>query len=48
MGWPVTREPALPWNRAGTRLEAGGIPVPYQRINIELIVVAYDADAVAA
>jgi hypothetical protein len=26
---------------------AGGIPVPYQRINIELIVVADEADAVA-
>jgi hypothetical protein len=44
----MTREPDLPWNRAGTRLEAGGIPVPFQRIDIEMIVVADEADAVAA
>jgi hypothetical protein len=44
----VTREPghALGW--AGIGLEAGGIEMLYKKINLELIVVADEADAVVA
>jgi hypothetical protein len=36
------------WGGAGIRLEAGGIEMLYKRINVELIVVADEADAVVA
>jgi hypothetical protein len=36
------------WGGAGIRLEAGGIEMLYKKINLELIVVADEADAVVA
>jgi hypothetical protein len=36
------------WGRAGIRLEAGGVQMLYKKINLELIVIADEADAVVA
>ncbi len=47
-GLPVTREPGRALGQAGIRLEASGIQMLYKKINVELIVVADEADAVVA
>jgi hypothetical protein len=44
----VTRELGHALGGAGIRLEAGGIEMLYKKINLELIVVADEADAVVA
>jgi hypothetical protein len=45
---PVTRELGALWSWAGIRLEAGGLQMLYKKINVELIVVADEAEAVVA
>jgi hypothetical protein len=44
----MTRERGVLWSRADTRLEARGLQMLYKKINVELIVVADEAEAVVA
>jgi hypothetical protein len=43
---PVARERGVIWSGAGIRLEARGIRMLYKKINVELIVIADEAEAV--